>query len=86
MDKTPVLLVSVVDSHSDPVRHTESAEPAASSTQPSSSQSALCEICCERPRNTALTCGHQFCYECSNKVNNCPVCRKFIQHRIQLYL
>ena len=41
-----------------------------------------CEICCEQPRNTVLTCGHQFCETCANKVDSCPVCRKFIRHRI----
>lgn len=45
----------------------------------------VCEICCENPRNTALTCGHQFCTDCSKKVDNCPICRKFIQHRIMLF-
>ena len=45
----------------------------------------LCEICCENRRDTALTCGHQFCLKCSQKVDVCPICRKVIQHRIQLF-
>ena len=47
--------------------------------------SSICEICCEGPRDTVLTCGHQFCNACSQKVDNCPICRKLIQHRIQKF-
>lgn len=46
---------------------------------------SICEICCENPRNTVLTCGHQFCSNCSQKVDQCPICRKVIMHRIQLF-
>ena len=48
------------------------------STQP-------CAICLTEPRNTALQCGHVLCWECAQRVDNCPVCRKFVSHRIRLF-
>eukprot|EP00731_Ephydatia_muelleri_P014626 Em0008g346a len=48
--------------------------------------SATCMICLTEPRNTALLCGHQLCYDCAQRVDSCPVCRKFITHRIRLFL
>ena len=44
-----------------------------------------CAICLTEPRNTALLCGHQLCWDCAQKVDHCPVCRKFITHRIRLF-
>ncbi|XP_019848978.1 PREDICTED: E3 ubiquitin-protein ligase MIB2-like [Amphimedon queenslandica] len=61
------------------------AGPPGSSAPISATSPSICEICCENPRNTVLTCGHQFCSNCSQKVDQCPICRKVIMHRIQLF-
>lgn len=52
---------------------------------PSPASSANCAICLTEPRNTAFLCGHQLCWDCAQKVDHCPVCRKFVTHRIQLF-
>jgi hypothetical protein len=52
---------------------------------PSASGVPKCAICLTEPRNTALLCGHQLCWDCAQRVDHCPVCRKFITHRIQLF-
>ena len=44
-----------------------------------------CAICLTEPRNTALQCGHLFCWDCAQRVDHCPVCRKFVSHRIRLF-
>ncbi|XP_064385292.1 E3 ubiquitin-protein ligase MIB1-like isoform X2 [Halichondria panicea] len=44
-----------------------------------------CPICLTEPKNTAFLCGHQTCWDCAQKVDHCPVCRKFVTHRIQLF-
>lgn len=44
-----------------------------------------CPICLTEPRNTAFLCGHQLCWECAQRVDHCPVCRKFVTHRIRLF-
>ena len=54
-------------------------------TGSSESSGPNCAICLTEPRNTALLCGHQLCWDCAQKVDHCPVCRKFVTHRIQLF-
>ena len=44
-----------------------------------------CAICLTEPRNTALICGHMLCWECAQRVDSCPVCRKFVSHKIRLF-
>ena len=44
-----------------------------------------CTICLTEPRNTALQCGHLLCWDCAQRVDHCPVCRKFVSHRIRLF-
>ena len=44
-----------------------------------------CSICLTEPRNTAFLCGHQLCWDCAQRVDHCPVCRKFVTHRIRLF-
>ena len=34
-----------------------------------------CSICLEEP-NCILPCNHELCYDCANKVIDCPLCRK----------
>ena len=36
------------------------------------------------PRNKALLCGHQLCWDCAQKVDHCPFCGIFITNRIRL--
>jgi len=46
----------------------------------------LCQICFDQRKQCAFYCGHQFCSSCAHKVNRkCPVCRKFVQGRINLF-
>jgi E3 ubiquitin-protein ligase mind-bomb len=54
------------------------------SASPGGSQQS-CAICLTEPRNTALQCGHLLCWDCAQRVDHCPVCRKFVSHRIRLF-
>ena len=47
--------------------------------------SPYCAICLTEPKDTVLICGHRLCWDCAQKVDNCPVCRKFVTHRIRLF-
>ena len=44
-----------------------------------------CKVCLDRNKNTAFQCGHQTCFECAEKVDKCPICRKPIMQRIKLF-
>ncbi|CAI8025486.1 E3 ubiquitin-protein ligase mib1 [Geodia barretti] len=73
-----------------PIARKEGLEPehkdsAAQSSSPNKETQPSCAICLTEPRNTALQCGHLLCWECAQKVDNCPVCRKFVSHRIRLF-
>jgi hypothetical protein len=35
-------------------------------------ESAFCKICLERPKDTALNCGHVLCGACAAQVQSCP--------------
>ena len=35
----------------------------------------LCNICEEKKRDRSLDCGHIYCEDCLNNVDNCPSCR-----------
>lgn len=48
-------------------------------------ESLDCTICMERNRNVAFLCGHRTCEECSLTLNECPMCRKTITTKINLY-
>jgi len=45
-----------------------------------------CQICLENAKSIAFDCGHTTCEECSKQIRECPVCRKFIQKRLKLFL
>mmetsp|Transcript_20370 Transcript_20370/g.20073 ORF Transcript_20370/g.20073 Transcript_20370/m.20073 type:complete len:166 (+) Transcript_20370:151-648(+) len=47
----------------------------------------LCNICFSRTGNIALiTCGHSnFCFDCSEKFQDCPVCRAPIIDKIKVF-
>ena len=45
----------------------------------------LCLVCMERQKNTVFLCGHALCKQCSDSLQVCPMCRKSITKRIQLY-
>lgn len=34
-----------------------------------------CAVCMEKPKNTALSCGHMVCEECQPLLTSCPICR-----------
>ena len=46
-----------------------------------------CQICFEREMNTAFyECGHVLaCGKCAGKIDTCPVCRKRVLARIELF-
>ena len=48
-------------------------------------ESLDCTICMERNRNVAFLCGHRTCEECSLTLKVCPMCRKTITKKINLY-
>ena len=45
----------------------------------------LCPICMERDKNVVFFCGHSACKECSERLEDCHVCRQTIQNRIRFY-
>lgn len=51
----------------------------------SSDNDTSCAICLDRKKQIAFFCGHQVCVQCSPGIQNCHICRKPIQGRIQLY-
>jgi hypothetical protein len=49
-------------------------------------QAALeCAICLDRPKDTALGCGHQACSQCAQDLQDCHICQQSITLRIRLY-
>lgn len=46
----------------------------------------MCAICLEKVRNVAFMCGHGTCMECSSSLEVCPMCRKPIVKKIQLFI
>ena len=52
------------------------------------STDAKCGICCNRPIDTALECGHTMCTTCSGRAlraERCPFCRKAVREKMKLY-
>ncbi|XP_038996924.1 E3 ubiquitin-protein ligase RGLG2-like [Hibiscus syriacus] len=48
--------------------------------------SQLCPICLSNSRGMAFCCGHQVtCEECSEELENCPICRSPIRSKLKLY-
>jgi len=46
-----------------------------------------CKICLvNTPKVIFTTCGHSACFSCSNKLNNCHICRKRISKKIKIFL
>jgi hypothetical protein len=47
----------------------------------------LCKICYENEKNTlTMPCNHvAMCFECSNQIENCIICRKKIQNKIKIF-
>ena len=45
----------------------------------------LCGICLENKRNVAFLCGHGACAQCAQPLSICHMCRKPINHKINLY-
>jgi hypothetical protein len=45
-----------------------------------------CKICMENLNNTVcVPCGHCFCENCGNNLNECPICRQHIDNIIPIY-
>ncbi|KAH9513467.1 E3 ubiquitin-protein ligase mib2 [Bulinus truncatus] len=44
-----------------------------------------CPICMERHRNRVFQCGHATCGICAESLKNCPICRKPIRQKINLF-
>jgi len=47
--------------------------------------SNLCSICDDRLPNVAFDCGHCFCKQCADQMSNCPLCRKKVERRTNLF-
>ena len=46
----------------------------------------LCVVCWNNQRNIAFTCGHvSSCHICSQKLNNCPICRSPTKKKLRVY-
>lgn len=47
----------------------------------------VCTICFDQPISTAFyDCGHVVaCRDCADRIDDCPVCRKRVLHRLQLF-
>ena len=45
-----------------------------------------CSICCDKKVDCTLNCGHLFCFDCAQRLIDCPTCRAPIQVRIKIYL
>lgn len=44
-----------------------------------------CNVCFERRRNIAFTCGHTICSRCAASLTDCHICRTTISEKIYLY-
>lgn len=60
---------------------------AVAGTAGSTTDSQKCKICFDRPIHTALVpCGHLcVCWDCSNQLQNCPICRQTIATVLRTY-
>ena len=45
----------------------------------------ICPICMERQKNRVFQCGHATCGICAESLRNCPICRKIIKQKINLF-
>ncbi|GFR94762.1 E3 ubiquitin-protein ligase MIB2, partial [Elysia marginata] len=45
----------------------------------------ICPICMERQRSSVFLCGHATCGQCADSLKNCPICRRPIKHKINLF-
>ena len=45
----------------------------------------LCPVCLDRLKNMIFLCGHGTCQMCGDRMSECPICRKTVERRIQLY-
>uniref|UniRef100_A0A8C4NAX8 RING-type E3 ubiquitin transferase n=1 Tax=Eptatretus burgeri TaxID=7764 RepID=A0A8C4NAX8_EPTBU len=45
----------------------------------------MCPVCLDRTKNMVFMCGHSTCQRCSDRVTECPICRKRIRGRVLLY-
>ncbi|XP_071946064.1 E3 ubiquitin-protein ligase MIB2-like isoform X3 [Antedon mediterranea] len=48
-------------------------------------ESTLCLICMENKRNVVFLCGHGTCKKCAKPLKHCPMCRKPITKKIQVF-
>ncbi|RUS90925.1 hypothetical protein EGW08_001322 [Elysia chlorotica] len=45
----------------------------------------ICPICMERQRSRVFLCGHTACGQCADSLKTCPICRRPIKHKINLF-
>lgn len=55
-------------------------------SEDSDSEKNRCEICMDKKKNIVFQCGHFSCESCSNNMDECHLCRKYIRHRIKCFL
>lgn len=47
--------------------------------------SVQCSICMDASRSVAFLCGHSACVDCADTLQQCHMCRKPIQKKINLF-
>ena len=45
----------------------------------------ICPICMESQKNRVFQCGHATCGVCADSLRHCPICRKLIKQKINLF-
>ena len=48
-------------------------------------EQTMCPVCLDKLKNMVFLCGHGTCQICGDRVSECPICRKIVERRIQLY-
>eukprot|EP00026_Physarum_polycephalum_P001939 Phypoly_transcript_01942.p1 GENE.Phypoly_transcript_01942~~Phypoly_transcript_01942.p1 ORF type:complete len:984 (+),score=140.98 Phypoly_transcript_01942:53-3004(+) len=56
------------------------------SSSPTSPSELTCSICEDRPKDTALSCGHVVCTFCAAQLKLCPFCKDAIKGRSKIYI
>ncbi|KAG6468793.1 E3 ubiquitin-protein ligase RGLG5-like [Zingiber officinale] len=63
----------------------DSTTPALTVSVASTSSDTVCPVCLANLKNMAFGCGHQICRECGPLLSSCPICRRAVETRINLY-
>ncbi|GAA0143758.1 calcium-binding protein [Lithospermum erythrorhizon] len=59
--------------------------PSQLTTPVQNQEEQVCPVCLTNKKDTAFSCGHMTCRECSPRLSHCPICRQSITSRIRIY-